>query len=248
MNWGPSLWWLPAVSVAVMAVAALAAAAAQPRRPVRKYWIAGVLVAGALATGASAWQQATYGRLLADETERLRAFATRLDALARLLPAGPGASAEQTFDTAAAALQTLNAKIAELQGQVEALRQKSRARSIEPAAAAQIAEYLRRSGGHRVVVSCAPDDLEAYGYANQLANVLRDAGWEALGPEKTAIFGEAPGMGVRLYVRNGATLPDAARLLIDAFSRFNIPFESGVTPSDAIPDPATTELFVSHKP
>ena len=36
--------------------------------------------------------------------------------------------------------------------------------------------------------------------------------------------------------------------LLDAFSRFNIPFQSGLTPSEAIPDPATTEIFVSHKP
>jgi hypothetical protein len=41
--------------------------------------------------------------------------------------------------------------------------------------------------------------------------------------------------------------PEAARVLIDAFSRYNIPYQSGITPSDAIPDPATVELFVSRK-
>jgi hypothetical protein len=55
-------------------------------------------------------------------------------------------------------------------------------------------------------------------------------------------------MGVRLFVHSGAVAPDAAKILIAAFTRFNIPFESGVTPSEAIPDPVTTELFVSHKP
>ena len=39
-----------------------------------------------------------------------------------------------------------------------------------------------------------------------------------------------------------------ARILIDAFNRFNIPYQSGIAPSDAIPDPMTTEIFVSHKP
>jgi len=38
-----------------------------------------------------------------------------------------------------------------------------------------------------------------------------------------------------------------AKILIDAFARFNIPYKSGVSPSDAIPDPATVELFVGPK-
>ncbi len=85
-------------------------------------------------------------------------------------------------------------------------------------------------------------------YANQIANVLRAAGWEALGPETTTIFGEAPAMGITLYVRGADAPPEAARLLIDAFTRFNIPYQSGVASSDAIPDPATVELFVGRKP
>ena len=99
-----------------------------------------------------------------------------------------------------------------------------------------------------MVVSCVPDDVEAYTYANQIANVLRASGWEALGPETTTIFGEAAAMGVALYVRGGGAPPEAARLVLDAFTRFNIPYRSGITPSDAIPDPATVELFVGHKP
>jgi hypothetical protein len=111
-----------------------------------------------------------------------------------------------------------------------------------------IEEYLRPFGSHRVVVSCAPDDVEAYAYANQIAAMLRAAGWDAPGVETTTIFAMAPVMGVRLYVRSGVAPPDAAKILIDAFTRFNIPFESGVTPSETIPDPATTELFVTKKP
>ncbi len=53
-------------------------------------------------------------------------------------------------------------------------------------------------------------------------------------------------MGVTLYVRSGAA-PDAAKILIDAFGRFNIAYQSGITPVDAIPDPATVELFIGPK-
>jgi len=55
-------------------------------------------------------------------------------------------------------------------------------------------------------------------------------------------------MGVALYVRTGVGAPDAARLLVDAFTRFNIPYQSGIASNDAIPDPATVELFVGRKP
>jgi len=242
------LWWLPTAGVTAMTAAAVAALAAQPWRPARKYWVAALLLCGAAAIGASAWQQARGWTALSHKADRLRDAGSRLDQLGRLLPGGPGKTEAETVDTAAAAIRALNARVSALDSQIDALRQKTRARSIDPDTTAKIAAYLRQSGSHRVVVSCAPDDLEAYAYANQLANVLREGGWDALGPEKTALFGEAPGVGVRLYVRNAAGPPDAAHVLIDAFTRFNIPFESGVTPSEAIPDPATTELFVSHKP
>ena len=115
--------------------------------------------------------------------------------------------------------------------------------------AAKMAEYLRQAGSYRVVMSCVPDDVEAFSYANQIANVLRAAGWDALGPETTTIFGETPRWVVRaLRARRRVTPPDAVRVLFDAFGRFNIPYQSGITPSNAIPDPATVEVFVGHKP
>src|SRR4029077_19746787 len=98
----------------------------------------------------------------------------------------------------------LNAKIKDLESQIHALQEKSRSREIDEDAAAKMAEYLRQFGGHRVVVSCLPDDVEAYDYANQIANVLRAAGWEALGPETTTIFGEAPARGVTPFFCGGA--------------------------------------------
>jgi len=246
---GETLWWLPTAAAAAMAVLGVVALAAQPPRPARRWWLAALLVGGALAVGASAWHGARSRDALGGEAARLRQLGERLDALGRLLPAGPGASADETFDTVTAAIVALNAKIKDLESQIAALREKNRRRTIDPDVADKLADYLRQAGPHRVVVSCLPDDLEAFTYANQLANVLRLAGWEALGPEKTTIFGEAPAIGIRLFVRSTATAPpDTGKLLTEAFTRFNIPYQSGITPSDAIPDPATVELFVGPKP
>jgi hypothetical protein len=241
-------WWLPVASVAALAVLGILALTRPPWRPSRKYWLAAMLLFGVLAIGASLWQQNASRAALAGETARLNAVWSRLDEVGRLLPAGPSTTPAQTFDAVAVALVALNARVKELESQLHALQEKSRTRTIDPDTAAKFAEYLRQFGGHRVVVSCVPDDIEAYTYANQIANLLRASGWEALGPETTTIFGEAAAMGVRLYVRGGGAPPEAARLVLDAFTRFNIPYKSGITPSAAIPDPATVELFVGHKP
>ena len=165
-----------------------------------------------------------------------------------------GASAERQRAARAAlgretaAVVALNAKAHDLEQRLDALRVQSRGRTVAPDIAAKMADYLRPFGSHRVVVSCVPDDVEAYGYANQIANLLRAAGWDAHGPEATAIFGKAPTMGILVYVAAGAQPPEAAKILLDAFARFNIPYQSGVTPETANPDPATVELFVGHKP
>jgi hypothetical protein len=249
MIWGEAArWWLPTISVAALAALGLLALARQVWRPSKKYWIAALLLGGVLAVGASVWMQKTSGAALNQEAARLRDVAARLDELGRLLEIAPGTTPDQAFDTVAAAIAALNAKIKDLEDQVRALQEKSRTRTIDPDISAQMADYLRPFGNHRAVVSCVPDDFEAYHYANQIANVLRAASWEALGPETTTIFGEAPAMGVTLYVRSGVAAPDAARLVLDAFTRFNIPYQSGIASNDAIPDPATVELFVGHKP
>ena len=206
-----------------------------------------MLICGTVAVAVSAWRQAADRAAFVEETERLREVWSRLDELGRALPAGPGSTPAETFDTVGAAIRSLNARIAQLDDQLRLMEQNVRARKIDPQTASKVAQHLRQYGSQRVVVSCAPDDVEAFAYASQIVNMLREAGWEALGPEKTTVFGEAPSMAVRLFVRNSTVPPDAARVLIDAFSRFNIPYQSGVTPSEAIPDPATVELFVSHK-
>ena len=56
-----------------------------------------------------------------------------------------------------------------------------------------------------------------------------------VGPEPTSIFGGASAMAIGLYVRAGEP-PDAARMLIEAFTRFNIPYQSRIASNDMIPD------------
>ena len=248
MNWGEALWWVPSAAAAAVAIVALAAVAAQPLHPHKKYWMAAVLVAGLVAIGASGWQQAVSRAAIAGEAGKLHELMVRLDAVGKLLPAEQGAKTDGGFATVTAGIKALNAKIADLEDQVRDLKQQSRHRTIAPDTAKNMADFLRQAGPQRVVVSCAPDDVEAFDYANQIANVLRSAGWDAPGPEKTNIFGDAAAMGVKLFVRSGVTPPAAADALIAAFKRFNIPYLSGVTPNDAIPDPATVELFVGPKP
>jgi hypothetical protein len=248
MLWSEALWWLPTAAVVAMTAIGFVGVAVQPARAARTFWLAVLVFVGALAIGASVWQQRAEHALLGGTAERLGAMRQRVDEIGGMLPGGPRPTPGETFDSVAAAFRGLNSRIEELEDQIRALREKTRSRGIEKETAAKIVEYLRKSGSQRVVVSCAPDDMEAFSYANQIATVLREAGWDAHGPEKTTIFGEAPAMGVRLFVRPGAVTPDAARILIDAFTRFNIPYQSGIAPSDAIPDPWTTEIFVSHKP
>lgn len=232
--------WLPTIAVGVMALLALVATLAQAPRAAKLPWIATVLVCGALAIAASAWQQ---GRELA----QLRELSSHLGALARLLPGAPPANPEQTVDSLTTSMYSLNSRIGELQNQIDILREKAKVRSIDNESAAKLEDYLRPFGSRRVVVSCVPGDPEAFTYANQITNILKSAGWDAHGPETTSIFGDAPTMGIRLFVRSGVA-PDTAKILLDGFSRFDIPYKSGTTSNDSIPDNTTVELFVSHKP
>jgi hypothetical protein len=249
MSWGEAvLWWVPTVAVVAMTTLGLVALLWQGWRRRKKNWIAGFIACGLLAIGASAWRQIDGRAALDRETEQLGEVTAHLGEVGRLLGVPLGATQNQTFDAFAAAIRELNAKLNDLETKAAVLQEKFRSRTIDPEVAAKIAEYLRHFGSHRVVMSCVPDDVEAYTYANRIANVLRAAGWEALGPETTTIFGATPAIGITLYVRAGDAAPEGARLLIDGFSRFNIPYQSGVAASDAIPDPATVELFVGPKP
>jgi hypothetical protein len=91
-----------------------------------------------------------------------------------------------------------------------------------------------------------PGDAEAFDYANQFVNILREAGWDAHGPETTTIFGTQSYSGVALFAPGGGAA-QGVNALISAFTKFNIPYRSGIPPREAIPDPATVSLFVSGK-
>src|SRR5271156_6446067 len=111
MSWGEAaLWWLPTAAAAAIAALGLAALLRQPWHPSRKYWLAALLLGGALAIGASGWQQRAGRAALDRETERLGEAAARLGEVGRL--AGAEAGAPQTFDTVTAAIVALNARIA----------------------------------------------------------------------------------------------------------------------------------------
>jgi hypothetical protein len=182
----------------------------------------------------------------AAETAALHGLWTQWDDLSKTLPPSND-SPPASFDSVDDALASLNAKVAIVKDQVAALQTGAVGRAIEPTMAGKLADYLRQYGSYRVVVSCAPSDLEAYSYANQLIDVLKSAGWDAHGPEATANITEGPAMGVSVLVRD-PTAPDAAKILIDAFNQFDIPHQPGISADNAIPDGATVELFVAKKP
>jgi hypothetical protein len=218
--------WLPTLLVIVVTALALTAAGSPPAAPSgRRFWVASILVLGCLAVTATVW----LGRREAEETSAL----TGTSAAPQVPPAvliGPS-----TFE--------LTRRIKTLEDHVKELEAGRRARSIPQTAANDLASYLKPFGGRRVIVSCIPDDTEAYQYANQLVNVLRAANWDVQGPQVTKIFGEVRAPGINFYV-NGDSHSDTAKILLDGLAKFNIPHQSRVTPSGAISDTDTVELFI----
>lgn len=241
-----ALWWVPVAAVAMMTGLGLLAARGRPPHSMRRGWIFAVLVAGIAAVAVTAWQTVATHAALDREAARLAEIDARLDRLGKLLPQVPGGSPAATFDTVPDALRALNARIANLQEQIRIAREAASGRRIDPETAAKLAAYLRGLGPYRAVVSSVPGDPEAFAYANQFVNILREAGWEALGPETTTIFGTPSYPGITLYAPGGGGAK-AVGALIDAFTRFNIPYRSGIPPRETVSDTGTVSLFVSGK-
>ena len=240
--------WLPTGSVVAMTILALSATLLlPPGARARLVWAAAIILFGCVSIVATLWQQAEAQAALEEQTALIQTFWSRLEMLSGLLPKEPETSPEEIFDAATAAIGALHQEVVRLRAEVKELRTKYNTRTVDDQAVAKMKEFLGQYGRHRVVISCVPGDVEAFTYANQLANILREAGWDAPGPEPTAIFGAGPAMGINLYVR-GPRTPDAARILLDAFAKFNIPYQSRVAPNAAIPDAETVELFVGAKP
>jgi hypothetical protein len=210
--------------VILTAVALTMAGAPLSTRAARRSWWATILLVGSFALAGSVWQ----GQKAAEETARVAESAANGDAVEAARP-----RPDQSIET----LEKPNG----------APEREGRGRTVSADTAMRFAEYLRGFSSHRVVVSCAPDDLEAYDYANRLVSILRAANWAAEGPEVTEIFGDLRAVGINFYV-NADNHSDTVKVLLDAFAKFNIPYQSRVTPSLAIPDTETVELFVAAMP
>ena len=57
------------------------------------------------------------------------------------------------------------------------------------------------------------------------------------------MFGDFRTPAINIFV-NSADRSDTAKVLLDGFAKFNIPYQSRVTPSQAIPNAETIELFI----
>ena len=245
----------PVLPVALLFAVSLAEAVFLPRSTRIKTAVAAFVVLCGVGGGALLrWEQQRSRETAAGQTAdqaatesaALKGLWAQLDALSRTLPP-PSNEPEGKFDTPENALASLSAKVAIIDNQVTALQAGAIGRSIDPPTAIKLADYLRQYGSYRVVVTCAPSDVEAYAYANQLVGILKAAGWDATGPEATANAVEGPAMGIVVLMRD-PTAPDAAKILLDAFNQWNIPHRPGIAADETIPDTATVELFVAKKP
>jgi hypothetical protein len=221
--------WFPTLLVIIVTALALTAAASPPAAPsARRLWTGSILVFGCPAIAATVW----LGLSRAEEALAL-AGTTVVPHVPPAVLNGPS-----TAD--------LTRRIKALEDHVKELEAGRRARSIPQTAADDLASYLKQFGSREVIVSSIPDDTEAYQYANQLVNILRSANWQVQGPQVTKIFGDVRGSRINLYV-NGDNNSDTVKILLDGFVKFNIAYQSRVTPSGAIPDTDTVELFIGSQ-
>jgi hypothetical protein len=231
--------WLPTFCVAFFLVLALAAVVSIRAGARRKGgWLLVIALSGTLATAATVWQQ-----------HDLRRQGKSLGRLARAtgLSGSPLPKAKQIVGRATAEIDALSRETKALRSKIANLERSEKGRVISEKTAAQLIADLRQAGSHEVVVSCVWGDDEAYDYANQIVDILKRAGWQASGPEPTVIFGDAPDMALGISVPEG-TAPDAAKILMDAFTKSAIPYRTRVPPAGALPSGSAVELFVSRKP
>jgi hypothetical protein len=224
MSWRSAVaQWLPTLLAVILAAAAMTRAQAPPVTVVaRRFWMAGLLVVGLLGIAGAVWQE--------------RAAADRLPPFDQL------ASADDT-----AAVSRLTHRVKLLEAQLKERQEGEPTRVMNNDAAAKLTDYLRPFGPRRVIVSCVPDNADAYSDPNQLANALRSAKWDAQGPEETSIFGDIRCRGVNVFV-NADDRSDTGKILLDGFAKSNIAYQPRVTPTGAIPDAETVELFIGAAP
>ena len=139
----------------------------------------------------------------------------------------------------------LASEVRALEEQIAKLKQSTRARTLGAATAAELADYLRAAGSHAVVVSCIPNDIEAYGYATEIADALKSADWDARGPETTTIFGDLRAMGINIFDNGRGS--GTAKILVSAFEKAGVPYQTRVPPTQSL-DSGTVELFIGARP
>ena len=217
-------------------------------RPARQYWLAAMLFAGALAIGASAWQQTTSRAALGGE-------AARLGEIRRAARRGRRPAARRAGRDAGRDLRHGR------RGDPLAERPHRGAGGADPCAGKE-PQPRHRAGNRR---ASSPNTCARRAATGSSCRACRTMSRRSPTPTRSPTCCARPAgrrsarrrrrssarrrrWGCTLFVRGGVAPPDAARLLIEAFTRFNIPYHSGIAPSDAIPDPATVELFVGHKP
>jgi hypothetical protein len=137
-------------------------------------------------------------------------------------------------------------QIAALNHELASFKERMRGRALGVEMAAKLASYLQSFGSRTVVVSCIPNDVEAYEYATSIADALRSAKWDARGPETTTIFGNIQAAGINVF-DSGPPGSDTTKILTDALAKFGIPYQTRVPPSEALAS-GTVELFIGAKP
>lgn len=221
--------WLPTLSAIFLTAIALTWASSPPATATgRRWWMTGLLVIGSFAIAGTVWQERQERRGVGEAAAL----------------AGTTVSPHASYwEPNEANVAELTRQVKTLQDRIRLLEKRKQIRSLTPEAAEKLTAYLKQFGSRRVVVSCIPDDIEAYQYANQLVSMLQAANWDTHGPEVTKIFGDVRASGINVYV-NPDDHSDTVKILLDGFTKFNIPYQSRVTPSQAIPDPETVELFI----
>lgn len=221
--------WLPTLSVIFLTAVALTWASSPPATAMgRQAWMAGLFAIGLFAIVSTVRQE----RIAIDETVAVAGTTTASQASHR----EPGE----------ANVSKLTKEVEILQNRIRLLEESKEMRVIPPDTTENLTAYLKQFSSRRIVVSCIPDNFEAYQYADQLVNVLKAADWDAHGPEVTKIFGDVQASGINIYV-NPEDHSDTAKILLDGFAKFNIPYQARVTPAQAIPDIETVELFVGQQ-
>jgi hypothetical protein len=82
-----------------------------------------------------------------------------------------------------------------------------------------IADRLRKNRPHAVLLTFAGEDADASNFAHDLAQVLRQGGWEVSGPSPAAYV---PMTGVLVGVDDFSSPHPSARLLVDVLTAAGI--------------------------